>query len=1376
MALSNSYTFIGNGNWSLDGTSGSRTNGGDILVDVPEGSEVEVAFLYSTTYTQTANPGATLSLGDDSLDLVQADFTPLGVTTGFSLSAYRTDVTAFVSDAIGDGGNDLFTFEVSDLLGSSIDGYALAVVYSNPNEVERTIAFLDGFTNQAGDDFRLAFDAPLVVDPSLEIQMSLGIGFGFQGNQFSLIDVNGDRLTSAAGGYDDGSNGNGGLITIGGLGDDPANPVDPGAGPNGDQGFDDELYTLTDGGFLQTGDRSIFVQTLNPSNDDNIFFAGFNITAEATIATEGNDAPVARDDFGIGFETDRDSTFVTNSVFLNDFDPDGDPIDILTVEGNPAVVGDVFNLPSGARITLRNNGTFEYDPNGAFDALPDGQDAVDTFTYTLTDGVASSTMADVDILVQDDTPAPINISLLGGGRVVEGSGGGVTPMIFTVQRGGNLDTAVDFTLEITPGLFSPAGPADIAGGLPQIVMGTINPGDTFEDVTINIVADNIPEFNETFRVEIIDLSTPDPTIPINVLNIVQDGIILDDDVPLPPPPPPVEADIFGDPHLTTLDGLGYDFQAVGEFTLLESTAGDPINVQVRTTPISDVVSVNAVMATELDGVRVVIDVNRDVPLTIDGVATTINPLTGGVNVGDGQVFFSANANEYTIVYGSGEQVKVGVFDGFINVCAFLNDTRAPGTVHGLLGNADGATGNDLALRDGTVLPQPIEFDTLYGAYADSWRITEDISLFDRASGETTDDFQDPSYPKAVVTLDDLPAQLVADAAAIVDAAGVTDPILRDAAILDVALSGNTDFAQSATALAADPTTETDPANAPALGATIGIRAAAPELSEGDSGEQTALFEIYRIGDTTAALDVDVTVSGDLDGNDTPDALTPQTISFAADETSKNVSFRINGDEDYEEDEVLTLGIGVDASIRDSISIISSDASVTVLNDDDAPLDAKILIGDGSNNTLEGGALDDTLVGLEGNDTLNGGAGVDTLLGGLGDDDLDGGPGGDLMNGGPGSDSYWLDNPFDVVFESGGWSGIDRIFSTVSFDSTNVAVERFKLLGSDNVDIIGNALDNLIIGNEGNNRLEGLGGDDDIRAAGGDDILVGGLGADLMNGGQGSDMFYVDDIGDRVVESAKWQGTDHVMSSVDFLMGRSHIENLTLTGTDDIRGIGNGLMNTITGNAGDNILDGGKNVDTLIGGDGNDTYLLRAPGDSAVEEAGGGMDSVRAFRSIALDAHVENLYIQTLRNAAGDGIDGTNGIGNGLNNTIVGNPFNNTISGREGNDTLKGQGGADTFVFDRAFAPNNVDRIIDFGDGADDIMLKASVFTGLSAGALAADAFVLGTAAADANDRIIYDQTTGQLWHDADGVGGADASLFATLSNKATLDADDFSIF
>src|SRR6185295_1380467 len=111
------------------------------------------------------------------------------------------------------------------------------------------------------------------------------------------------------------------------------------------------------------------------------------------------------------------------------------------------------------------------------------------------------------------------------------------------------------------------------------------------------------------------------------------------------------------------------------------------------------------------------------------------------------------------------------------------------------------------------------------------------------------------------------------------------------------------------------------------------------------------------------------------------------------------------------------------------------------------------------------------------------------------------------------------------------------------------------------------------------------------------------------------------------------------------------------------------------------------------------------------------------------------------------------------NLIEGNAGANTLNGGDGSDTLVGFAGADTFAFTTALGGGNVDRIADFSAADDTIALDHTMFAGLGLGALNANAFVTGTSAQDADDRIIYDQATGALYFDADGSGSGAAVQF-----------------
>ena len=282
------YQFNGNGNWSLSALGSNNEPTGNLQAFVPTGSTVEKAFLYSTLVPYSSFTSVTF----DGTVLNKASFTSLG-SNPYGLQAFYQDVTSQVAAKVGSGSASVYNFSVSENNTYSIDGEALAIVYSNPTEKKRTIAFLGGSTNAAGDSFKVNLAVPLK-DPSsagFEALFSLGIGYSYQSGgsqQYSNVSVDGRKLTSAAGGEDDGGPYDGGLVTIGGIGDNPANPVNPNATPANPRS-DDELYNLALGNgdnsspFLTTGSTSFTVTTQNPSGDDNIFFAGINITADAGV-------------------------------------------------------------------------------------------------------------------------------------------------------------------------------------------------------------------------------------------------------------------------------------------------------------------------------------------------------------------------------------------------------------------------------------------------------------------------------------------------------------------------------------------------------------------------------------------------------------------------------------------------------------------------------------------------------------------------------------------------------------------------------------------------------------------------------------------------------------------------------------------------------------------------------------------------------------------------------------------------------------------------------------------------------------------------------------------------------------------------------------
>ncbi|MCC5646075.1 calcium-binding protein [Nostoc sp. CHAB 5824] len=129
-----------------------------------------------------------------------------------------------------------------------------------------------------------------------------------------------------------------------------------------------------------------------------------------------------------------------------------------------------------------------------------------------------------------------------------------------------------------------------------------------------------------------------------------------------------------------------------------------------------------------------------------------------------------------------------------------------------------------------------------------------------------------------------------------------------------------------------------------------------------------------------------------------------------------------------------------------------------------------------------------------------------------------------------------------------------------------------------------------------------------------------------------------------------EGTDTVQSSFNYKLG-DNLENLVLTGSNDINGIGNVLDNRIEGNIGHNFL---------VGGDGNDHLFGYGDYDILVGAAGN----------------------DTLEGDAG-------------NDFLNGGSGSDTLVGGAGNNTLTGDAGADTFVFN--LRSEGIDIIKDFSN-------------------------------------------------------------------------------
>ena len=276
----------------------------------------------------------------------------------------------------------------------------------------------------------------------------------------------------------------------------------------------------------------------------------------------------------------------------------------------------------------------------------------------------------------------------------------------------------------------------------------------------------------------------------------------------------------------------------------------------------------------------------------------------------------------------------------------------------------------------------------------------------------------------------------------------------------------------------------------------------------------------------------------------------------------------------------------------------------------------------------------SLVATDAADHMIGSDGVDSLSGLGGADILDGGLGADALAGGAGNDTYIVDNPGDRIFEARG-DGVDSVVTSVSY--TLAAGQEIESLATasptalDPINLTGNAFANTLTGNDGSN------------------VLNGGAGADIMIGRAGSDTYLVDNAGDRVIE-AVGGGTDRVLSSVSYaLAAGQEIESLQLlssTGSAKLNLTGNAFGQTLVGNNGANLLDGGLGNDVLIGRGGADTFVFSTTlgagnvdhiADFATE------DTIRLARDIFTALAPGQLADSAFKNISAGAVDGDDRI-------------------------------------------------------------------------------------------------------------------------------------
>jgi VCBS repeat-containing protein len=210
-----------------------------------------------------------------------------------------------------------------------------------------------------------------------------------------------------------------------------------------------------------------------------------------------------------------------------------------------------------------------------------------------------------------------------------------------------------------------------------------------------------------------------------------------------------------------------------------------------------------------------------------------------------------------------------------------------------------------------------------------------------------------------------------------------------------------------------------------------------------------------------------------------------------------------------------------------------------------------------------------------------------------------------------------------------------------------------------------------------------------------DVMRGTVYGDTFSGGDGNDTYVVNNAADKVVENVD-AGEDTVQASVSYTLG-ANVEDLLLSGHNDIDGTGNELNNLIVGNSGANVLSGLAGDDMIRGGSGADT-ILGGLGDDNLDGGNGNNDT--ASYAGASGAVTVSLAATGYQDTGADGFDKLvnfeNLTGSGFGDTLTGSSTRNVITGGGGADIISGGGALDTFVYtaasDSAFGA--ADRITD----------------------------------------------------------------------------------
>ncbi|WP_063297037.1 Ig-like domain-containing protein [Pseudovibrio sp. Ad37] len=1002
--------------------------------------------------------------------------------------------------------------------------------------------------------------------------------------------------------------------------------------------------------------------------------SGASSTATVTVRILGqNDGPVA---VATSETTDEESSVTIIPEFSDIDTSDTHSFSVDTSE-------------TAGTVTVNDDGTFSYDPNGQFEYLAVGETATDSFTYTVTDATGESSTETVTITItgQNDAPvaAAVEATVSEGGTVSIDNGVSDTDTsdvhligVNNAETQGTVLVNSDGTFTYdTNGQFNHLGAGETAtdsfvymaldgswSGASATVTVTIT-GANDAPVAAEISSTTDEDSSITIAPSYSDADTSDThSFSVDTTKTLGSVIVNDDGT-------------FAYNPQGQFDGLTAGESAADTFTYTvtdSSGASSTETVMITISGVNDAPVVEDIAATTSEAESVLIEpvfsdaeISDTHTITVDASETT-----GEVTLVDGSFQYNPNGQfehlavgestidtfTYTVDDGNGGVVTKTVTmtitgandapvastvasstneDSSVVITPSYSDADTSDT-HSFSVDATNTLGSVTVNDDDTFSYDPANLVGSLGlgeSITDTFTYTVTDSLGESSVATASvivagdSEIRTGSMGDDTYLIQASSGSTMIDYTTEVDDGGYDTVVFEDLSLLDLTFT----------------TVEHDDDNGTALKLSWDVDGSRPagQLQIANMGKHIERFE-FADGTTLSKIEVLNDGRVELTGTDGDDKI-----------TAGDLAELINGGEGSDTVRYFDATTSVTVNLADQ-SQNSGDAT----GDTYASIE-NIIGSDTHADHLTGDENHNKIWGYGGNDQLYGGAGNDYFYGGEGADYIDGGTG------------------LDFARYSTSDAAVHVNLATGLFDGGHATGD--VLVGIENVE--GSDFDDVLIGDDNANALYGLDGDDRLYGGKGNDTLnASGSGADYIDGGEGTDAVryrwshaaVTVNLADQSQNAGDAAGDEYI--SIENIMGTDAYGD-TLTGdAGDNRIWGYGGDDILTGAGGSDRLYGEGGSDRLYGGEGNDELF---GGEGADYLDGGAGSDLTDYR--ASDAGVTiNLAEDTASggHATGDILVNIENIGGSqFDDVLIGDDNRNNLYAKDGIDHLEGRGGNDT---------------------------------------------------------------------------------------------------